>query len=130
MPRRAVLIAILMALPLGARAQEPVTPEPVAEPAEAPAAQRAGGGDAATAAIDRGLQAYWRHNWAGAQAEFQSALDADPTSAAAAFYLGYAIYKQAELRPFHPDKERARQMFARAFELDPGFVPTFKRSGR
>jgi TolA-binding protein len=118
MLRQAVLMTMLMALPLGARAQEEAAQEPV--PMGAPGT--------ATEAIDRGLQAYWRRDWAGAQAEFQSALDADPTSAAAAFYLGYSIYKQAELRPFHPDKERAKQMFARAFELDPSFSPTFQRS--
>jgi Tfp pilus assembly protein PilF len=128
MQRRALLFAMLIALPVGVRAQEPAeemaTPV-AAEPASEP---MAGGSEMAREAIDRGLRAYWRHNWAGAQAEFQMALEADPQSAAAAFYLGYSIYKQAELRPFHPDKERAKQMFARAFELDPSFSPTFQRS--
>jgi Tfp pilus assembly protein PilF len=140
MLRQAVLMTVLMALPLGARAQEeaghePLTPDAVAEPALAPEPSPAGAAELASAAIDRGLSAYWRHNWSAAQAEFQAALDADPNSAAAAFYLGYAFYKEAERRPFHPDKhhpgkQRAQEMFARAFELDPTFAPTFQRSGR
>jgi len=128
MLKKAVLMTILLALPLAARAQESPAPEDVA--ATEPAPTPAGGTEAAVEAIDRGLSAYWRHNWTAAQAEFQAALDADPQSAAAAFYLGYSIYKQYELRPFSPEKERAREMFARAFELDPTFSPTFKRSGR
>lgn len=132
MLRQAVLMTMLMliAFPLAAGAQESPAPEGT-EPAMAaePEPMAEGGSDAATAAIDRGLNAYWRRNWSAAQVEFQAALDADPQSAAAAFYLGYAIYKQAELSPFHPDKERAKQMFARAFELDPTFSPTFQRSG-
>jgi tetratricopeptide (TPR) repeat protein len=134
MQRRALLFAMLIALPVGVRAQEPAE-EPAEEMATPVAAEpasepMAGGSEMAREAIDRGLRAYWRHNWAGAQAEFQMALDADPQSAAAAFYLGYSIYKQAEFRPFHPDKERAKEMFARAFELDPTFAPTFQLSGR
>lgn len=133
MLRLAVLSAILSFVPFGALAQEPapeataVAQEPAAESAAGPAA---GSSDMAREAIDRGLSAYWRHDWDGAAAQFQIALDADPQSAAAAFYLGYAIYKGAEFRPFHPDKERAKELFARAFELDPTFSPTFKRSGR
>jgi tetratricopeptide (TPR) repeat protein len=137
MLRQAVLMTMLMALPFGALAQEPEGFESASESSpEAEAAPGpAGGSEQAIAAIDRGLSAYWRRDWDGAQAQFQSALDADPQSAAATFYLGYAIYKQAEQRPFHPDKfhpgkERSKQMFARAFELDPAFTPTFQRSGR
>jgi tetratricopeptide (TPR) repeat protein len=82
----------------------------------------------AQSAIDRGLKAYWRLRFSAAEAEFQSAYELDPQSAAAAYYLGYSIYKQFEFRRFHAEKERAKQLFARAFELDPEFRPDFKPS--
>ena len=57
-----------------------------------------------------------------AEGLFLDATAADPCSAAAAYYLADAVYKRAEpLRPFHPDKQRAARLFARAYELDPGF---------
>jgi len=51
---------------------------------------------------------------------------ADPSSAAANFYLGYTIYKIAEpKRPFHPDKQKAAELFAEPNVLAVGFVLSF-----
>ena len=107
---------------------DPAAPEPA--PLEEPALEPVAAPGGAQAAIDRGLRAYWRLRFSEAEAEFRRARELDPQSAAAAFYLGYSIYKQVELRPFHPEKERAKEMFARAFELDPTFHPSFKPAGR
>jgi tetratricopeptide (TPR) repeat protein len=74
--------------------------------------------------IDAGRAAYRRRNFQEAQRHFQAAVDADPMSAAANFYLGYTVYKIAEPKhPFHPEKRRAAELFAKAYELDPRFVP-------
>jgi Tfp pilus assembly protein PilF len=81
---------------------------------------------AAQAAIDAGLAQFRRRHFARAEAEFQKAVEADPESAAAHFYLGYTIYKIAEpKRPFHPDKQKAAALFAKAYELDPSFQPVW-----
>jgi Tfp pilus assembly protein PilF len=75
-------------------------------------------------AINAGLRSFKKRNFAAAEADFQKAVDADPQSAAAHFYLGYTIYKRVEpKRPFHPDKQKAAEEFAKAFSLDPGFTP-------
>ena len=81
----------------------------------------------ADAAIEAGLQAYRRRRFQAAEAEFQRAVEANPESAAAHYYLGYTIYKRVERRPFHPDKSRAVSEFARAFSLDPTFRPNWWR---
>ena len=61
---------------------------------------------------------------------FRDAVAADPNSAAAAFYLGYTVYKRAEPRTrLTPEKEEAKALFAKAFELDPGFRPVWAQSG-
>jgi TolA-binding protein len=77
----------------------------------------------ADAAIEAGLKEYRRRRFKAAEADFQRAVDANPQSAAAHYYLGYTIYKLVERRPFHPDKSRAVSEFARAFSLDPSFRP-------
>jgi tetratricopeptide (TPR) repeat protein len=93
-------------------------PKPAADAAAAPAA--ADSGDP----LDAGLVAFRRKNFARAEADFEKAVDANPKSAAAHFYLGYAIYKTAEPKhPFHPDKQKAAAEFAKAFDLDPDFRP-------
>ena len=52
----------------------------------------------------------------------------DPQSAAAAYYLGYTCYKMGEpSRRMNADKEKAKELFARAFSLDPAFRPTWGR---
>ena len=81
---------------------------------------------AAQADIDAGLVLFKKRHFTQAEAEFQKAVDADPQSAAAHFYLGYAIYKIAEpKRPFHPEKQKAAAQFAKAFDLDPQFRPVW-----
>jgi Tfp pilus assembly protein PilF len=81
---------------------------------------------AAQSHIDAGLAAFRRIRFHEAEKHFQAAVEADPQSAAATFYLAYTVYKIAEpKRPFHPDKQRAAQLFARAYELDPNFQPVW-----
>ena len=76
--------------------------------------------------IDAGLAAYKRRRFQEAERHLQAAVNADPQSAAAHYYLGYVIYKIAEpKRPFHPDKQRAADHFAKAYELDPTFRPSW-----
>jgi Tfp pilus assembly protein PilF len=83
---------------------------------------------AAAAAIEAGLKAYKHRQLAQAEALFQKALDLDPESAAAAYYLGYTIYKRVEKRPFHADKARAAKLFSQAFTLDPALRPDWGRT--
>jgi len=115
--------------------QEPPPPAETAEPQEAAAAPAlaeeplpAADVGAAQAAIDAGLKAFSRRRFTRAQEDFQKAVDADPTSAAAHFYLGYAAYKLCEpRRPFHPCKQETAAQFAKAFELDPSFRPVWAK---
>ena len=77
--------------------------------------------------IDAGLKAFIRGRFSQAQGEFEKAYDADPQSAAAAFYLGYACYKLGEpSRRMDPDKQRAKELFAKAYSLDPAFMPVWR----
>jgi tetratricopeptide (TPR) repeat protein len=97
-------------------------PEPAAPRATAPASA------GAAAYIDAGLRAFRARRLPAARAAFENAVAADPQSAAAAFYLGYTLYKIGE--PSHrmnANKERARELFAKAFSLDPQFQPAFRR---
>jgi len=105
-----------------------------AVPAESLAAEAAAVQAAQTASpsvdadIEAGLAAFRRRRFHEAEKHFQAAVEADPQSAAATWYLGYTVYKIAEpKRPFHPDKQRAAQLFARAYELDPSFRPVWAR---
>ncbi|PYQ21195.1 MAG: hypothetical protein DMF81_16135 [Acidobacteria bacterium] len=112
-----VLPAILLSALLGPVAQEPA-PAPAAATAESPDAH-----------IDAGLAAFKKKRFRQAEVEFRKALDADPQSAAATWYLGYTYYKMAEpKRPFHPDKQKAAELFAKAYELDPQFKPVWSTS--
>jgi tetratricopeptide (TPR) repeat protein len=105
--------------------QEPAA-QPAAEPEPAETAAPAAGAGGAQEHIDAGLKAFKRRRFSAAQAEFQKALDADPQSAAAAFYLGYAHYKIAEpTRRNVAGKQKAAELFAKAFELDPAFKPVW-----
>lgn len=131
----------LLVLGLVAAPQEPPQEPPpasageAAQPQEAPAtpavaeeALPATDASAAEAAIDTGLTAFRKRRYTRAQEAFQKAVDADPASAAAHFYLGYATYKLCEpKRPFHPDKQKAAAEFARAYELDPSFRPVWAK---
>jgi Flp pilus assembly protein TadD len=78
--------------------------------------------------IDAGLKAFARHRYAQAEVEFRKAVDADANSASAHFYLGYTYYKMGEptLR-LDANKLKARDEFAKAFELDPAFTPAWSR---
>jgi tetratricopeptide (TPR) repeat protein len=78
--------------------------------------------------VDAGLAAFRARRFSAARAEFEKAVAADPQSAAAAFYLGYANYKIGEpSRRMNASKEKAKELFARAFSLDPAFVPAWGR---
>ena len=78
-----------------------------------------------------GMAAYWRLDFQTAKGQFQAAVDADPQSAAALYYLGYTVYKIAEpKRPNDPGKQAAAELFARAYELDPTFTPGWGVRGR
>jgi len=73
------------------------------------------------------MAAYWKLHFQEAQGHFQAAVDADPNSAAALYYLGYTVYKIAEpKRPNDPGKRRAAELFARAYQID----PALRRTGR
>ncbi len=101
----------------------PVAAEP-GSTASAPSAPP----QSASALVQAGLNAYRKRRYAAAEIEFRRALDADPSNAAAAYYLGYTYYKQAERkRPFHAEKQHAAELFARAYELDAHFAPTWGR---
>jgi Tfp pilus assembly protein PilF len=114
------LLALVVATPQAAPAPSPQQPAvtsdtlPTANPS------------AAQADIAQGLDAFRRLRFTQAEASFEKAWSEDPTSAAAAFYLGYTYYKIAEpKRPFHPDKQKAAEMFAKAYALDPNFKPVW-----
>jgi tetratricopeptide (TPR) repeat protein len=103
-----------------ALATEPTAPDMGAAPAPAP------GAGAAEAHIDAGLKAFRRRRFSSARDEFEKAFEADPNSAAAAFYLGYVHYKIAEpTRRLTPEKQQAKELFAKAFALDPTFQPVW-----
>jgi Tfp pilus assembly protein PilF len=83
--------------------------------------------DTSTDPLNAGLVDFKKKRFARAEANFEKAVEADPKSAAAHFYLGYAIYKTAEpKRAFHPDKQKAAAEFAKAYELDPTFRPEWE----
>ncbi len=102
-------------------------------PAQEPAAETPKASTSATSAeehIEMGKAAFKKKRFAAARDHFQQAVEANPDSAAAHFYLGYAIYKIAEpKRPNSPGKQEAAGHFAKAYELDPGFKPTWHGRG-
>ncbi len=76
--------------------------------------------------IEAGLKAFIRGRFSRARDAFEKAYEADPQSAAAAFYLGYACYKIGEPSArMNADKEKARDLFAKAYSLDPAFQPVW-----
>jgi Tfp pilus assembly protein PilF len=102
------------------------------DPAEAPAAKPAKVSAVDTSdPLQAGLADFKKKKFARAEADFEKAVEANPSSAAAHFYLGYAIYKTAEpKKAFHPDKQKAAAEFAKAYELDPTFRPEWGPKGR
>ncbi|MCU0241628.1 MAG: hypothetical protein MUF51_04320 [Vicinamibacteria bacterium] len=105
-------------VPAGAPAESPAL---ATTPVSAPSAESVA--VPVPALIASGLKAYRLRHWARAEADFLKALAEEPKSAAAAYYLGYTIYKRVEHRPFHADKQKAAQYFAQAFASDPTFRP-------
>ena len=83
---------------------------------------------AAAPHLDAGIAAFKKRRFAAARAEFEKAEAADPQSAAAAYYLGYTYYKMGEpSRRMNANKEKAKELFAKAYGLDPTFRPTWGR---
>ncbi len=104
-------------------------PPPAAEPHARPAADAPASAADAPSAIAAGQAAFKKRHFKAAQADFEKALAADPQSAAAAFYLGYTHYKIAEpTKRLTADKQQAKELFAKAFALDPGFTPDWGRT--
>lgn len=123
-----VLIAVL-ASALAAAPQEASAPPPnETQTLEATPVAPAAAPGVAQAAIEQGLRAFKRRRFVQAEADFGKALEAEPQSAAANFYLGYTYYKIAEpTRRLTPNKQKAAALFAKAFELDPAFKPVWYR---
>ncbi len=118
MPLAAVLLLVVIA---------PQEAPPPAPPQAVASSEIQAAGPAATA-IAAGQAAYKKRRFRAALADFEKALAADPQSASAAFYLGYTFYKLGEpSRRVNENKERARELFAKAFTLDPGFRPDWGR---
>jgi tetratricopeptide (TPR) repeat protein len=110
---------MLLATVLLSAALAPQTPPPAAETtvaASSPAAPH----------LEAGIAAFKKRRFAAARSEFEKAQAADPQSAAAAYYLGYTFYKLGEpSRRMNANKEKAKELFAKAFTLDPTFAPTW-----
>ena len=126
-----LLAPIVFVTALASAPQE--TPPPVApSPQSAPQAVKAAdlpatGVSAAQPHIDAGLAAFKKRRFAAAEAAFKKAMEADPQSAAAAFYLGYTYYKIAEpKRHDSPGKQKALDLFSKAYALDPEFKPVWQ----
>jgi tetratricopeptide (TPR) repeat protein len=126
---------MLLATVVLSAALAPQAPPPASPPAAAPAASAvdhpatpppaAGVADPHLAA---GIAAFKKRRFAAARAEFEKAEAADPQSAAAAYYLGYTFYKIGEpSKRMNANKEKAKELFAKAFSLDPAFRPDWGR---
>ena len=103
---------------------------PAQEPAPAETPTASASATSAEEHIEMGKAAFKKKRFAAARDHFQQAVDASPDSAAAHYYLGYAIYKIAEpKRANSPGKQEAAQHFAKAYELDPGFKPAWRSRG-
>ncbi len=123
-----LLATVLLSAALAPQAA-PAPPPEATKPATpaAPAATASSAGPAASY-IDAGIAAFRKRRFAAAKADFEKAEAADPQSAAAAYYLGYTYYKIGEpSKRMNANKEKAKELFARAFSLDPGFVPVWGR---
>jgi Tfp pilus assembly protein PilF len=113
-----------------AAALSPAPQDPAAAPKPASAVKSedvsSAASPAAQAHIDAGLAHFKKRHFGPAEIEFRKALEADPKNAAATFYLAYTTYKMCEKkRPFHPDKQKAAELFAKAYALDPTFKPVW-----
>jgi tetratricopeptide (TPR) repeat protein len=118
---------ILLAALAGPTQEAEPAPAPAPAVAAAPAAAEAAPGEA----TDKGLALLKRGRYRSARAALEQAVAANPQSAAAQFYLGYALYKIAEpTRRLSKEKEEAAQHFAACFAIDPGFRPDLGRPAR
>ena len=124
-----VVLAVL--LPALQQAVPPAAPAPKDSPSAVAASDMpAASTGAAQPHLDAGLAAFRKRRFSQAEIEFRKAADAEPQSAAAAFYLGYTYYKIAEpKRHDSPGKQKAAELFAKAYALDPAFTPVW-RSGK
>jgi tetratricopeptide (TPR) repeat protein len=119
-----LLATVLLSAALAAQAPPAEPSAPAVGATVAPAAPTG----TVAVALDAGIAAFKKRRFAAARADFEKALLADPQSAAAAYYLGYTHYKLGEpSRRMNADKEKARELFAKAFALDPTFRPTWGR---
>ena len=116
-----LLATVLLSAALAPQAPPPEVPAPQPPAVTAPAPAAA---SAAAPYLDAGIAAFKKRRFAAARAEFEKAEAAEPQSAAAAYYLGYTCYKIGEpSRRMNANKEKAKELFAKAFSLDPAFNP-------
>jgi len=126
-----LLLSALLSPQAPPAAEEEMPPPVAADPLAAVDAAGAppSSESSVSAHIDAGLKAFRRRRFSAARDEFEKAAEADPQSAAAAFYLGYVHYKLAEpSRRLTPEKQQAKELFARAYRLDPAFMPVWGTS--
>ncbi len=122
-----LLATVLLSAALAPQAPPPEVPAPVLPAATAPAPAPAAA-SAAAPYLDAGIAAFKKRRFVAARAEFEKAEAAEPQSAAAAYYLGYTYYKLGEpSRRMNANKEKAKELFAKAFSLDPAFTPPWGR---
>jgi len=125
-----LLSTLVLAAALVPAAQEPAPP--VAPPPQEPASSAVQTTDVPATGVaqpnlEAGLAAFKKRRFNKAEVEFRKALDADPSSAAANFYLGYTYYKIAEPhRRNSAGKQKALEFFDKAYKLDPGFAPVWQ----
>lgn len=124
-----LLATVLLSAALAPQAPPPAAPPPDPAPSSVTATELpAPPSGAAAPHLDAGIAAFKKRRFAAARAEFEKAEAADPQSAAAAYYLGYTYYKMGEpSRRMNANKEKAKELFAKAFSLDPAFRPTWGR---
>ena len=124
-----LLATVLLSAALAPQAPGPAAPTPGPVPPGVTATDLpAPPSGAAAPYLDAGIAAFKKRRFAAARAEFEKAEAADPQSAAAAYYLGYTYYKMGEpSRRMNANKEKAKELFAKAFGLDPTFRPTWGR---
>jgi tetratricopeptide (TPR) repeat protein len=122
-----LLATVLLSAALVPQAPGPAAPTPGPVPPGVAATDLpAPPSGAAAPHLDAGIAAFKKRRFAAARVEFEKAEAADPQSAAAAYYLGYTYYKIGEpSRRMNANKEKAKELFAKAFGLDPTFRPTW-----
>jgi len=121
-----LLATVLLPLALAPQAAAAPAQEPAAPPMAVQATEVPVSPSAAAPHVDAGLAAFKKRRFAAARDEFEKAVAADPESAAAHFYLGYAFYKLGEpSRRMNENKEKAKEEFAKTFTLDPTFQPVW-----